>query len=474
MRYLEWTVLTLITAASFLAAGHALLHKREPRSAMGWIAFCLAFPLAGPFSYFLFGINRIRTRARKLHGEHGPAPQEGAPEGPEIEVSPDLVPRKLRVLARISNAVSRHALVPGNAVTVLHNGEAAYPSMLEAIEEATSSVLLASYIFDADGTGRRFIDALARARERGVDVRVLLDGYGEIYSSPSPGRRLKARGVPLALFIPPKLVPPTWHLNLRSHRKILVADGRVAFVGGMNIGDRHLAERLEDPARVVDVHFRLEGPVVGQIARVFCEDWEFAAREPLAPPEADAAPAGDALCRTITEGPNEDLDRLVMLLIAAIGAARHRIRIMTPYFLPSREMIAMLQSAALRGIEVTVVLPGKNNLPYVHWATRNMLWELLQRGVRVYYQPPPFVHSKLFLIDDDYVVIGSANLDPRSLRLNFELAVEVFHAGVAQEISAHFDEARARSREVTVEEVDGRPLPVRLRDGLAWLFSPYL
>ena len=474
MRYLEWTVLVLVTVSAILAAGHAMLHKREPRAALGWIAFCMVFPLVGPFSYFLFGINRIRTRARKLHGELETEARERSPEPVEIESSMGLVPRRLRVLARISDAVSRHPLVPGNAVVALHNGEGAYPVMLEAIESAESSVLLASYIFDADDTGQKFIDALVRAKQRGVDVRVLLDGYGEIYSSPSPGRHLRARGVPLALFIPPKLFPPTWHINLRSHRKILVTDGRVAFVGGMNIGDRHLAGRLENDKRVVDIHFRLEGPIVGQIARVFREDWEFAARESLDIPEATTAPVGDALCRTITEGPNEDLDRLVMLLIAAIGAARHRIRIMTPYFLPSREMIAVLLSAALRGIEVTIVLPGKNNLPYVHWAMRNMLWELLERGVRVYFQPPPFVHSKLFLIDDHYVVVGSANLDPRSLRLNFELAVEIFHDGMAREIAAHFDEARSRSHEVTLEEIDARSFPVRLRDGMAWLFSPYM
>ena len=147
---------------------------------------------------------------------------------------------------------------------------------------------------------------------------------------------------------------------------------------------------------------------------------------------------------------------------------------MTPYFLPSRELIAALQAAALRGVEVTILLPAKNNLPFVHWATRNMLWELLERGIRVFYQPPPFVHTKLFVADDQYALIGSANIDPRSLRLNFELAVEVFNAEFAKILSGHIQRSMERSIEVLLEDLDSRRLPMRVRDALAWLFSPYL
>jgi len=147
---------------------------------------------------------------------------------------------------------------------------------------------------------------------------------------------------------------------------------------------------------------------------------------------------------------------------------------MTPYFLPSRELIAALRSAALRGVKVTILLPAKNNLPFVHWATRKMLWELLEQGIRVFYQPPPFVHTKLFVVDDLYSLIGSANIDPRSLRLNFELAVEVFDSQFAKILSGHIQRSRERSLEVSLEALESRQLPVRVRDALAWLFSPYL
>jgi len=163
-----------------------------------------------------------------------------------------------------------------------------------------------------------------------------------------------------------------------------------------------------------------------------------------------------------------------VLYTGACAAARRRIAIMTPYFLPPRELLGALQAAALEGVDVAVILPEKNNLFYVHRATRHMLWEIVQRGVSVYYQPPPFVHSKLFYIDDDYAQIGSANLDPRSLRLNFELNVEVYDRALVGHLSRHFEEVRARSRRVTLQDVDGRTMATKLVDGLAWLASPYL
>ncbi len=172
--------------------------------------------------------------------------------------------------------------------------------------------------------------------------------------------------------------------------------------------------------------------------------------------------------------PRLQLDRLTTLLTGAIGSARQRIAIMTPYFVPPRELIAPLQAAALAGVDVAVILPARNNLPYVHRATRHMLWELLERGVHVYYQPAPFVHSKLFYVDDYYAQIGSANFDSRSLRLNFEMNVEVYDRDTVTALARHFEAVRARSTPVTLAEVDSGRSLTKAIDGAAWLFSPYL
>jgi len=484
MTTLHWLVISLLLPAlALLTAGHALLHKKDPRAALGWVSFCLFFPLAGPVAYGLFGINRVSTRARKLERsnpfrlsgdqEEGEAETSGSLEIPinSEPAEPDHSPEEI---FKVSRQVSRRPLVSGNRVDLLQGGEEAYPAMLAAIAAAGKRVFLATYIFDTDGTGRSFIEALATASRRGVDVRVLLDGVGELYSWPRAGTLLRRAGVRVDRFLPPRLLPPALHLNLRNHRKILVVDSDTAFAGGMNLGDRHLVADQENRRRVNDIHFRLSGPVAAQLEEIFLEDWGFCTGQQETPPSITAAPAGTARCRAVVDGPNEDLGKLQFILLGAIAGARHSIGIMTPYFLPDREMISALQVAALRGVEVTIILPIRNNLPYLHWATRHMLWELLEYGVRIYYQPPPFAHSKLFVVDHDYALIGSANFDPRSLRLNFEIGVEIADSRFCRELTDFINDTRGRSTPLIMAELEDRSLPVRLRDAAVWLFSPYL
>lgn len=478
MTVLQWIILIFSTVVSIFAAGHALISKRDPRASMGWIAVCLIFPLFGPLLYFLFGINRIQTKAKKLH-QLGPTCQTGPDEKDAfrrltaIEILPG--PAHLyQGLVRIADRITLRPLTPGNRIETLCNGEAAYPAMLEAIENAQRRVFLASYIFDNDSTGKNFVEALHRATARGIQVRVLVDGFGALYSFPPIFRQLRKRKIPAARFIPPRLIPPTLDINLRNHRKLLIADGRTGFTGGMNISDRHLVHWQGKGRRIQDIHFRITGPEALQMEQIFIDDWEFTTGEALLPSGAPSPSEGKAFCRTIIDGPDEDLDKLIAILVGAVSAARNSIRIMTPYFLPPRPLIGAMQAAALRGVDVTVILPEISNLPFVQWATENMLWELLQRGVRIYYQPSPFAHSKLFIVDDIYSQIGSANIDPRSLRLNFEIAVEVYAKSFAGALAQHFDAVRKRSREIRFKDVESRALPIRIRDSLAWLFTPYL
>lgn len=471
---LDWFLVLLHAVVGSITAVHALLYKREPSAALGWIAACLLIPLAGPIAYCFFGVNRVQTRAKRLSQDAPGYPriEPGRPRSEAVEKSAP-VDSRFTGLARISDALGRFPLVAGNDLEVLHGGDQAYPAMVAAMDDARHHILLSSYIFETNESGIGFIDAAERAIRRGIDVRILIDGFGEWYSLPRASRLLRERGVPVARFLPPTLLPPTLHVNLRNHRKILVVDGDVAFTGGMNIGDRHVSAGAQGRARVIDVHFRLRGPVVRQIQRVFADDWTFVTGGGSDLYVPAPATRGTATCRAVTSGPDEALGALAMILVDAISAARRRVSLMTPYFLPSREIIVALQAAALRGIEVSVVLPSKNNLPFVHWATRNMLPSLLEHGVGVYYQPPPFVHSKLFMIDDGYAQIGSANIDPRSLRLNFELAVEVFDEAFSGALAAHFNEVRARSRRLTMDDLEKRAPLAKFRDAVAWLFSPY-
>jgi cardiolipin synthase len=459
--------LTLIhvTAA---AAGtiHALIYKRDPRAATGWVAVCIFAPFFGPLAYYLLGINRVRARAQTIRrARFAVGYERGAPA-----LHPGDVGHGLR---SIGAKITGFELRPGNRVGVLFNGDHAYPAMLRAIDEAEHRVLLATYIFRQDRIGTAFVDAFARAASRNVKVGVLVDGVGELYSWPRASAALRERSIEVARFLPPKLLPPSIHLNLRNHRKVLLTDSHTAFVGGMNISDMNVRND-ESPRLVSDVHFRLTGPIVADIERMMCADWCFATGNVLQPLAVAAVAAGGAQCRLITDGPDEALDSLALLIQAVIGAATTQIDIVTPYFVPSRELIGALQTAALRGVRVRIVLPGENNLFYVHWANRNMLAELLFWGVEIYYQPAPFCHSKLLLVDLDYSLVGSANLDPRSLRLNFELGVEIWSHTLAATLRSYVDSTAAESQRVTLAELDERSLPIRIRDSAAALLSPYI
>jgi len=468
-----WGTILVVVGSATAASIHALLTRETPSGAFGWIGISLLFPPIGPLLYYMFGINRVRVRARRLNraSRHGlGAHRPGA--NAEIRDYGGLVADQRRGLAAAGDRLSAWPITGDNRVEMLHNGEKAYPPMLEAIEKARAFVYLSSYILDTDEAGRRFIAALARAAERGVDVRVLIDGVGEYYAW--PGRRavglLRSRGVHAERFLPPALLPPSLRINLRNHRKILVTDAGVAFTGGMNIGDRH----FETQGGVEDVHFRLTGRIVRQIEAVFLSDWAFATGKQTALSRGPLPRAGSAACRAIDNGPTGDIERLVTLLQTAICSARERIWIMTPYFLPGPTLVGALQAAALRGLDVSIVLPERNNLPFVAWAARHGLGELMARGVKIYYRPPPFAHTKLFVIDDDYALVGSPNLDPRSLRLNFELAVEIFDQPGVGVLADHIRTVIAGSDRYTSAALAQRRWPARLRDSFFWLFSPYL
>jgi cardiolipin synthase len=475
VKALIWGALALGTVSlSVLCAGHALVWKRDSRAALGWIGACLSLPLLGPALYLIFGVNRVRRTAlqwaaagRRLTGKGAfhAASSVALPAGSGTE--------HLAALRHLVDQVTHRVLMGGNRVTPLHGGEEAYPAMLEAIAGARHSVHLSTYIFDGDDTGWRFANALAAAAARGVEVRLLVDGLGEKSSRPSARRLLQRTAARIGRFLP---LHRGGYINLRNHRKILVADGLHGFTGGMNIGDRHLTGRTSARGPVIDVHFQVEGPVVADLQRVFLEDWFFATGDLHDDPRCFPAipEAGGCAARAIDAGPDEELRELHWVILGALACARRKVQIMTPYFIPDPALTAAMGSAALRGVEVSLLLPSQTDLFFIHWATRSYLWELLPFGVRVRYQPPPFVHSKLLLVDDLWSLVGSANIDPRSLRLNFEFNLEIYDAATTGALARHFEESFARSRGVTMEEVDGRSLPERLRDGTAKLLSPYL
>ena len=461
------------------ASAHAILVKRDTRSTIGWVGLIWLSPVFGAIAYAVLGVNRIRSRAtqlrsgqaRVLHELHG-----AVPDKVRLEAAIGHENAPLRSLATLVGAVTDRPLVDGNAIEPLTGGDEAYPRMLEAIDRARRSIGLASYIFDNDPTGRIFADALARAVARGVEVRVLIDGIGSSYTFPSIVGVLARKGVRVERFLPTTVPFYFPYANLRNHRKILVVDGAVGFTGGLNIRDGcWLAHQPRHPVR--DTHFELRGPIVAQLLEVFREDWDFAAEETLADSawEPDLTPAGTTLARGIRFGPDDpDIGRIKLVLVGALAAAQQSVRIMTPYFLPDDAVCQALDVAAMRGVRVDIVLPEENNLALVGWASTALLWQVLGKGCNVWMSPAPFEHSKLMTVDASWALFGSGNWDDRSMRLNFEFNVETYDRDLAARLDRRIADVIARSRPKTLAEVDARSLPVRLRDGVARLFSPYL
>jgi len=456
-----------------MATCHALLHKRDPRAAVIWITVIWTLPVLGPLLYLTLGVNRIRRRAIELglpKVQPRPVPENlGEPE-PEGAAH-------LQDIARVVSRIAQRPLSPGNSIQPLNCGDEAFPAMLAAIAAARKSVTLCSYIFDNDAAGRQFVAALADAVRRGVSVRVMIDSAGARYSLPPINSRLRRAGIPYARFLPASLITP-WRaatINLRNHRKSLVVDGRIGFTGGMNIRQGNvLAAKPRHP--VQDLHFRLTGPVVAGLQEAFANDWAFTTGEIL---DGDAwfpepQEEGEVIARVVTDGPDADFEKARWTLLAALAEARNSIQILTPYFLPDAPLITALNLAALRGVRVDIVLPAKNNLPYVQWASRALWWQVLERGCHIWITPPPFDHSKLMIVDSHWVHFGSANWDARSLRLNFEMNVEAYGRTFATTMEQIFARKLASAREVTLSEMDGRPLIIKLRDAMARLFSPYL
>ncbi len=446
---------------------HALLKKRDVAACIAWIGLAWLSPFLGSALYLVFGINRVERKARRLRSRRA---------GIRFDDPATFASAREDHLAPLQHAIgvlTRRPPRDGTALAILRNGDEAYPPMLAAIAAARHSVALLSYIFDDDAAGGQFVDALIAAHQRGVAVRVIVDGIGSGYFHSPAHARLTAAGVKAARFLHSFVPWRTSFFNLRNHRKILAVDGARAFLGGINIQTENVLA-LQPAWPVRDMHFAIEGPVVGQIVEAFADDWHFCAGEELKGeawfPQLE--PAGPASARVITSGPDDELERIGLAMIAAVGVAQRSVRIITPYFLPDARFLSALSLAAMRGVAVDIVVPERGDHRLLDWAMAAHIPPLLRAGVRFWRAALPFEHSKLMAVDETWALIGSANWDMRSLRLNFEITLEVccpvFGGLVGAAIAAKQDHP------IELKRLDARPLWTKLRDSAARLLLPYL
>ena len=463
------TILHILVA--MMVTSHALLNKSEVRSAIGWIGLAWLSPYVGGAIYLAFGINRVARRASKIDR---PRPlNELASPGPADAISLDSA--HIRTIADVGDRVTGIPLTAGNAIAILRDGDEAYPAMLQDIASAKQTIVLASYIFRPDRVGADFVRALSEAQARGVEIRVLVDGIGSGYFSSPVIRQLQDAGVPARRFMHDWRPWRMSFLNLRNHKKLMIIDGCRGFAGGLNLGVENIWPGLSG-RQVADVHFRLEGPVVSQLMASFAEDWHFTTGEALAGPLwwPPIEPAGGAVARGISSGPDEDVGKIETILATAIGQAKHRLRIVTPYFLPDERLHHAFGLAALRGVAIDLVLPEKSDHRIMTWAVRSHLSFFPMQQIRCVQTVGAFDHSKLFTVDGSWCAIGSTNWDVRSLRLNFEFMLECYDAETIADIDNVIDTKISNGKPLDPGSLTDRSLPAKLRDASARLLLPYL
>ncbi len=470
---------------------HVLRHRRRADSTLLWLFITWSVPLAGALLYAMFGVDRVpKERWHRSVQRH--VRLEGARQSLAEDVLPEAYWRSVggaptmprdeweRELDRPLAALSEtFPLLGGNRIVPLLTGDDAFPCMLNEIRSARHHIHLQSFIIGNDDVGREFMEALAERARAGVRVRVLYDRFGSSHALWG-GLFRKYHRVPnlsIAGWTQSNVFRKQMHLNLRNHRKALVVDGRVGFMGGVNLNG-YSRSHAGLPA-IQDYHFQLNGPIVQELQYSFLRDWHVMTEEdPVQLLSADhfrrLAPEGGALARLVNSGPSSDLRVAVDVFFNAVNAARKQVFIITPYFLPSEDLLRALRMAALRGVRVYLVVPEKSNHWYTTWAGRAMYEDLLESGVRIFERAPPFIHAKAMTVDDRMAIVGSSNWDIRSLYSNYETSMAVYDTQFVMHLKLMMSEDLHSSREVELASFKNRPVLHRYLENACGLLSPLL
>ena len=441
-------VVALMHTLGVLSAIHAVARVRTPQGAIAWAISLLTFPYLALPLYWILGRNRFHGYVEALQrGALEQADRGGMAmilEGlrdHQVDLSPERA-GDLQVLAPLS----RVPYTLGNVLELLVDGEATFGAIFAALEAAEHYILIQFFIIKDDGLGRELHAWLLRKAAVGVSIRVLYDEIGSHALPKTYIETLRAAGIAVSAFHTTRGRRNRFQLNFRNHRKIVVVDGRVAFVGGLNVGDEYRGRGPLGHWR--DTHLRVRGPVVQALQRVFVADWYWATRQV---PDLEWRPTvtGDQIALIFPTGPADALETCSMFFHQAIVSARRRLWIASPYFVPDPPVFEALQLAALRGVDVRILLPAKPDHQLVYLASFSFLEGADRTGIQIYRYQSGFLHQKVVLVDDEVAAVGTANLDNRSLRLNFEvMAVGVdrmFAGQVESMLERDFQQARRTS-----------------------------
>ncbi|NNJ70145.1 MAG: cardiolipin synthase [Kiritimatiellales bacterium] len=488
-----WVVIsTCLHLAAFIGVTlHALQRRRNASATLLWIFVAWSLPLFGPLLYISFGIDRVpakglqnRAANQLLMYQMGQRHADSSPfTAWHLEYRTRTADLDNKLNRNLNLTIDRlnpdHPLLDANAITPLISGDEAYPRMLQAIRSAKHHIHLQSFIIHRDEAGREFLDTLKAKAEEGVKVRLLFDRFGSThaYLGGMFRRYRKIPNLEICGWTQANPFKAQFQINLRNHRKNLIVDGHIAFFGGVNIASQNLAVKGHEAIR--DYHFMVEGPLVHELQLSFLRDWYFMTQQPINTLLNELhfprmLSVGQTRARLIDSGPSAPPGMIGEALFNAIVMAQKQILLVTPYFVPPSDILKALRSSARRGVDVRIILPEINNHRYAGMASKALYEELMEAGVRIYERAPPLLHAKALLVDDSVAFVGTANMDVRSLELNYETTVLFEDEVSVEKLKQIVHEDMDKSRELDFNNWIKRPLIQKLGENLCSLMTPVL
>jgi len=476
-----WTTTTIslgagITIALYILAFYAVVlaitRGHGVEGTLAWLFAILAFPGIGAIAYLLLASPSIK-RTTKRKKKTIAALRKAIPRG----ISDEQL-REMPAASIMRMAYQLTYLTPktGNQIEILSGSVSAFEHIEAALKSAKKSIWAEYYIIQHDETGKRFMDILAAKAKEGIEVKLLYDALGSLSIDAEALKQIQAAGGKVEVFLPLNPFRRRWSMHLRNHRKIIVVDGDTGFMGGMNVGDEYSGSgRKKADQRFRDTHMSLRGPAVFDLALIFAEDWTFATEAPLDPPAAPAEiPGAKSIVSIIPSGPDQEFNANAFTYFSGIATAREKVCLTSPYFIPADAIIRALISAAMRGVDVRLLVPRKNDIRVVGSAGRAFYPELIRGGVKIFEYLPTMLHGKTMVVDGKWGIVGSANVDIRSFRLNFEIGAIIVDPDIAKILEDKFNNDIANSEEITSAHISRRRFLQKLRYGTARLLSPLL
>lgn len=479
---LAWTINGIILLNILLAVFVIFIERRDASATWAWLLILFFLPIIG-FIIYLFLGRQLKSdnfynlsQDEQSYQKHQVQKQMEQMEQRKVE-GKTLAGDKYEQLLEMNLRASKSLISLNNRSLVLHDGKEKFRMLIEDINQAKEEINLQYYIIQRDSLGKKLLGALVERAKAGVKVRVLYDAVGSKSLKHKDFRELEENNGEVSVFFPNVLGIVNFRLNNRNHRKVTIIDGKIAYVGGFNVGNEYLG-LVKKFGYWRDTHLRVEGDAVYHLQDRFILDWNYSRGENKDPDETFVYALHhikeEAPMQIVTSGPNSNTEYLKNMLIKMIMTAKKDVYIQTPYFIPDKSFMDACKMALLSGVNVHIMIPGKPDHPFVMWASWSFLGQLLRYGADVYLYDGGFLHAKTVMVDHEIATIGTTNLDARSFRLNFEINALIYDEKTAVKLGSLFETDAASSRRLTQEEYAQRGVMVKIREGISSLLSPIL